>query len=167
MPSLPAPEHTRAQHRQQQAQQPFCTRQFIDSSLQRKTLGSNGTRANSDKSRYSLQPAARDRLKFDSQEPVEMKPFTSKPFLKVVASRSREFREHLTFLRVHDDAADGHVRRAEQAPSELFGALASEAAERVLREIAGHCGSCPSGAPAKMRSSNSDLKDYCILRQRH
>jgi hypothetical protein len=85
-----------------------------------------------------LQKAIRGRLEFDPQQPVEVKVSRSQKFLQRFAIRSVEFREHFAFLHIENHAACGRWLTAQQAPRNFLGALARQAGERVLREVAGH-----------------------------
>jgi glutamine---fructose-6-phosphate transaminase (isomerizing) len=81
-------------------------------------------------------------FEFDAQEPVEVKFFRSQPLFHLFAARGVKFHEHFSFLHVDEHAARGDFLGGVHAARELFGALAREAGESVLREVTRHSGSC-------------------------
>jgi hypothetical protein len=84
-----------------------------------------------------LQDAARG-FELDTKEPIEMEFLEGKPFFEIFAAGGVEFDEHLAFLHIHKNAASRDLSGGVQALGEGLSALAREASERMLRDVAGH-----------------------------
>src|SRR6266404_3951324 len=78
------------------------------------------------------------RLPLDAHQPIEVHAFGLEPGFQGLARVRAEFHEHFPFQHINQHALG--VRRAAvlHALREIFRALAGEASERVLREIARH-----------------------------
>src|SRR5580658_10790029 len=68
--------------------------------------------------------------------------FRGEPLLQVFAAWGVELHEHFPFLHVDEHAACSDFLGGMHAARQLFGALAREAGQRVLREVTRHSGSC-------------------------
>ena len=77
----------------------------------------------------------------DAHEPIEMHGFGFEPAFESFAGIGAKFDEHFSFEHVDEDTLGASSAASLHALRESFGALAREAGERVLREIARHRGS--------------------------
>src|ERR1700723_1611178 len=68
--------------------------------------------------------------------------FRGEPLLQLFAAWGVELHQHFPFLHVDEHAARGDFLGGMHAARQLFGALAREAGQRVLREVTRHSGSC-------------------------
>src|ERR1700722_4561667 len=82
------------------------------------------------------------RLKFNAQQPIEMKLLRREPLLQLLAVCSVELNEHFSFLHVHEDAPRFYVVRAVKTHRERFRSLPRQARQRVLRNVSRHRSSC-------------------------
>src|SRR5712691_7867549 len=74
----------------------------------------------------------------DAHEPIEMHGLGFEPALESFAGIGAKFDEHFSFEHVDENTLGASGAASLHALRENFGALAREAGERVLREIAGH-----------------------------
>src|ERR1700678_1969481 len=68
--------------------------------------------------------------------------FRGEPLLQLFAAWGVELHQHFPFLHVDEHAARGDFLGGMHAARQLFGALAREAGQCVLREVTRHSGSC-------------------------
>jgi len=81
------------------------------------------------------------RFPLDAHQPIEVHAFGLEPGFEGFARVRAEFHEHFSFQHVDQHALGVRGAAALHALREIFRALAGEASERVLREIARHEGS--------------------------
>ena len=85
------------------------------------------------------------RLKFDAQQPIEMKLLRHEPLFDLRAVRHLEFDQHLSFLHVQQNSRCPNLSGCVDLPDKFGGSLAGQTGQRVLREIAGHSNSDSAG----------------------
>ena len=96
------------------------------------------------------------KLKFDAQDPIEMKFLRREPFLQILSARRVELRHHFAFLHVHEDALRRHRCRRRDPLPQFLRALPRQACQRVLRDVTSHFVSLPNNL--KARNSNQQRR---------